>query len=798
MEGVSGAGGTFDVLHRPLIQGAEPVGRVVARGWLTVPSPARLVGELRGSAGIAAPPDGSTIRAIERALAAWGEDDTVFCPKWPDPGEAVSDVVLEARRLAALASLAALVEPRIATTDTAMTDQPPSNAHGRIRLALALEGVTARWTGDGSAEPCRLVPVSRGACLLADADARTLHLHRTGSDRWLDVGVFGLPARCPDQLLAAVEAVDWGWWALRQIPGGLEGSIADAENLDAWERVKRALIDVEPDAAEAALAASFIPLHTLLLRLEAPGDPAGRPPAAALIVDAIRAVERTVCGLLVPAGVSVTAGLHPPRTAAATVALDAWLDAPSHAGDWQIAWEKNASPFGTLCREEMPAAGRFRVVFSAGQASEHDLQLLAAPGVVGGAESPCAQIAAPVRDRVRTAVATRVQPDLATALGELRATLATTAADVFDSLLHRAIDGDADATAWVRVLHDDPRFDFACHPPIAFAREGVSLPAPAADADLEWRDSDAVTADKDLEVRFATDRARARRVLGRGRPAVGSAEALSAALVAAVADANPTLVGAAAALRAGTDRRRVFAAPAVAAAHDAVAVTDAIVACCAEKPAAAGAAFAALSAWCRATGCTLVPDRWHPTDGVDPTGLDVQRVSFHDVVPARRAVVERFGVRSADGTIVTEAVLFMSAGTLPAGFKDVARAASEVADDCDETRRLRRCVEEFPRRSLTGSSETAAAGLFDVAWKARLAAPERDDLKQALTAVQRFLDRSFEMIVFEPKSLDEYHESWIRGPDGGPARGMRIDRVMRPGLRTCDNRLVFPAIVEVG
>jgi hypothetical protein len=79
-----------------------------------------------------------------------------------------------------------------------------------------------------------------------------------------------------------------------------------------------------------------------------------------------------------------------------------------------------------------------------------------------------------------------------------------------------------------------------------------------------------------------------------------------------------------------------------------------------------------------------------------------------------------------------------------------------------------------------------------------MATPGDAALEAAAKAVHDFLKDSYDMIAFRPETLTQYPEAWLRNRENGPARGLRVDRVVRPGLRKLDNSLIYPAIVETG
>lgn len=798
-------------LRPPVQRSSTPDTGPVARGWRTAPRLmiGRLIAQCCRQLERQQRMAGSIGRALARAAAEWGIQNETFGPVPPWQADAgARGARRDAGRLAAFAALVTAVEswnrePAERSGDAAHRTAPDFLA--LMRRVLANEDFLVRRTPDAGSGPSRLVPRGGDGSGPGTEGTVRLILEQAGSTRVVDVGTIGPPAHCPDDLLAAVEELDWRSWALRileQHPSA-DPLAAVTAGVD-WETTKRRLLDIEAGAPRAAsvLADAFDELHHGRLA-KAPGAEAeGDGGATAWLIEALLGLEQVICRVLVAAESGVTVVLRPPRTPEARISLAAWLDAPADAGlraaEWEVAWERSPLPFGSPCRETLREGGGCRAVFSAGtEAPDEDLRLLSAPGVVDRQGPPWDAITAPLRSRLRDAVGAAMPPDLATAIRDVKTVCAEDAAADFDRLIGLALKGDRRGGDWIRLMHSDPRFSFACHPAVEVTGDGLSLRRPEAGDALEWRDDDAAV-DHDVEVRFATESTRARRILSRGRPTGASAEACAARLVHAVRGGPTDVVAAALALQSATDRHRLFGGATADPAGTAVTVAEGLAAAGIDMGEAAAAACTELTNWCRATGARLVPADWHPTAGVTATGLDVERIEFHPWVPMGQVVVERFGITANDGTVLSTPALFLSAGPAPEGFADVARLAAAVPDDDEAAARFLRCVAEFPKRAFSGQAATAAPGLFDVAWKAVMAAPERADLRDAAAAVQRFLDRSHDMVVFEPRTVTDYQESWLRTRDGRPPHGVRVERLLRPGLRTLDNRLVFPAIVETG
>lgn len=796
--------GVFDVLRRPLHRRAAAADEApVARGWIVVPPPSVLIAQFRHALGERAAADSPLARLIDRAADGWDGQATTFGSLRPEhPPNASADTassVDPARRLAALAALATALElavmPEVGSEQR--TEQIPATASERLRLALALERITIRRDPALLDDRSRVIPIDKSLAGSIGGTPVKLQLGLASPDAVIDLGTLAITACCPDILFTAIEELDWRQWALQAHDAAPAKALAAAD----WETIKRRLLGLNvPDSGMLDLAAdTFDTLHTVRLGLDRghAGDE-----ATAWLVDSLCGMERALCRLLTDGQSTDVPRLHPPRTADAEVCLDAWLDAP-RADDprdalWDVAWERSSSPFGRAIREELRTGDRFGVVFSAGEAAtDADLRLLAAPGVVRRPAGPWSTIAAPIVAVIRTAIPTDTGPDLTATIRGVREALAGAAATAFDDLVRRATGKDAIATDWIRMMREDARFGFVCHPAVDAGEDGVTVrPASASDVFLEWRDDDAAS-DREIGIRFATDPARARRVFSRGRPETASAEAAAARLEAIVRDGPAVVAAAAGTLRFATDRRRMFGEAAPDAVVAALATADALAVAGGEQDTAA-AAFHELSAWCRASGCRLAPDQWHPNEGIAADGLEVPRVGFHATVPPGRVVVERFGARRADGTSVATWEGFKSAGPAPEGFAAVEHLAGALTGEGAEILTFQRAVTKFASRSLEGHGSLAAANLFDVAWKAVLSRPDDAQLREAVAAVQTLLQKSYKLIAFSPKSLGEYPEDWLHDPHDRPARGQRVERVVRPGLKKIDNVLVFPAKVETG
>lgn len=803
------------VLRMPIHAAADPAGPALVPGWAVVPWPAAVVARLRREVESRPPTPLAIARALGRA-DAWAPEERGFRPVLPPRAEGESSGAgqravaprAEAERLVALASLAAVVaaSPARAAGEWKSTDPASFAIEDRIRWAWAVEGIDLRWAPAAAGTP-RVVVLDEQVGADAPRDGEVLCLACDDFPGELVVGRIGRGWRCPDELFAAVDDLDWRWWALAALRymGRLDDEFEPLTQLASemgWERHKLQLLQARLPADQRALVDAHAALHRARLRIERECVAPHQQELSAWVTEAVAAVERAICGLLAAADPAGVARLVPPRTASGAIDLPAWMAVPvddrSPEAVWAMEWETSTHPFGQPLREVLDHDGRSRAVFSAGeQAAEADLRLLSAPGVVTGSAGADVDAAiSPLRVRLLDAVTTASSPDMTGAISEFRESCTSTNADGFDRLMQAAVAGVPAAVAWVRLMQADSRFGFSCHPAVEATEAGFRV-SPGRDGDsIEWEDHDTIADGGDVRIRFATDVTRSRRVVSRGRPAADSAEAHAARLVAVVAGGPASLVARVEQLRRATDRRRTFGAAVESAADEAVTVGDELAAWSVDVGDGALEAFRCLAAWCAASGLTVAPHDWHPEAGAPADGLAVERVDFHPKVPEGRVVVTRFGVTDERGTEVAALQAFISAGPPPAGYDELRDLVAALPDEIDAISRFRTSVFDFPRRVRSGQTDTSVAGLFDVAWKAVMKAPDRDDLRQAAAAVHRLLDRSYGLITFEPKTVGEYPDTWLQTGEGGRPRGLRVDRLLRPGLRTIDNKLKWPAIVE--
>lgn len=801
--------GRYRVLRRPLYCVGEVAARAVVTGLVVVPWPEVLVKQLAGE--WQSRPNGS--RALTRARV-WTHVDRTFWPTPSSTGERRSGgecLRRAAERIAALASLAVIIPPeRIPQgTEPATTATASSNVEDCLRRAWEMEGITVHWDPAGGV--ARLIPVASSLENDPTSTAGQVTLEHDGCHpgRFV-VGEVGRIHDCPDDLLAEIEELDWRWWSVQvlrdmgRLPSHLVW-LADGANDVAWEAQKRHLLAAGLQAAPHPFVVAHDALNPFRLRLERDAEAAG--PLVTWLAEAVFAVEHLICRLLAEGAPDKVARVNPPRDHTGRISLQAWLPA-EHGGRlppaaWRVEWEPSSSPLGLQVREALDGSGTRRAAFSAGrQPLEADLRWLLAPGMVIETSEPAVDaFASRLRPWLRRSLGQNTPADLATEIARLREWCAGDGGDAFDQLIKAAIAGVPAAISWVSLLRDDARFEFACHPRVECTADAVQLLPAQADDPLEWEDHDSLDPGVDLTVRYATDAFRSRRVVSRGMPAADSADALASRLVAAVASGPSRLVEQARKARQATDRRRMFGWPMERVQGVVVAVGEALLTGMAELGDKTMDAWKCLNAWSAALGFTITPLDWHPTEGAEPEGLAVVSVDFHDTVPPGRVIVRRFGVTTIDGQEIVALDCAVSAGKPKAGYDDLRNLVAGLPGDSDEVIKVRSAVAGFPGRVRSGQDENSLKEIFDRAWKARRRHPEREDLQQVTEAVRRLAADAYGYAVFSPETLGGLPEKWLQTADGkepqGP-RGSRIDRVIRPGLRTHENKLVQPAIVEMG
>ena len=153
-------------------------------------------------------------------------------------------------------------------------------------------------------------------------------------------------------------------------------------------------------------------------------------------------------------------------------------------------------------------------------------------------------------------------------------------------------------------------------------------------------------------------------------------------------------------------------------------------------------------------------------------------------------------MNAVNGTVVALPEVYKSAGPEPTGYREVAEKVNALADKTETVAKFRQNVHGVPERVEKGHSpNTFIRDLFTCAWDAKLSATDRPSIDAAVQVVHEFLERSYGMVLFMPKTIGDFPKNWLETRDGGQPRGPRVELV-RPGVRTRDNNLVCPAIVD--
>lgn len=797
------------ILRRPLVITSAVENRLP--GWFVSPWPAATVEQYRKAVASIDPRLGSIDRALAAAANALRPEDRSFTPLPPwglaaVAGQGIDPLADGVERLAAVVRLAVTEEamPRGAAPD----GQPAAagvERGGSLRDALAVEGFGLRRAA-ADATAGRRIPLGAGSESSRGGAASRIILGRADSESTVDVGVIGPPARCPDELLAAIEELDWRWWAIAAArgecdPNGVARQLADLAAATEWERVKCRLLDLDPKSPEAAreLAAAFTALDTrIAIGLSGFAVVAESGALVSLLADRITIVATVVLQQLLLIDPVGQGGLYPPRTAEGRIDLAACAAdrcrSDARARAWVVTWKQSSERFGDQIGEWWREGDRFRVMVSAGEsATEPDIRSLDDMRITSSIGSPWDVLWRPLRTRVMTSLSEGQPPDFAAALREMRQSWNGESADAFNELVTMAVSGQLRAVATLRLLHRDSRFGFACHPAIDVGEQIVSLrPAAVGDA-LVWRDDPAVRVDRDIEILYAFDPARARRVVSRGQPAHSSPEASAARFEMLLTPGSPAKA-AGEALRTAIDRRRMFPDVAPDPLSAVVAAANAL------TPSVPGeawvaAAFGELSNCCKACEGRIVPTDWNPVAGVPAEGLDIKRFGFHGTVPMGRAVVERFGVNAVDGTAVALPEVYKSAGPEPVGYRELVEKVNLLTDEAESVARFRQDVHDFPMKVENGHDpKTFIHTLFESAWNVKRSDTSRADIDAAWQAVHRLLE-PYGMVLYRPKTMSECQNGWAETREGAQPRGHRVE-VVRPGVRTRDNKPVCPAIVE--
>jgi len=830
---IGGAVGSevINEIRRPvqsLAEGDRPIVKGVA---VLPPAPTlcKQLAALTGSTAVAAPADGAAAalaRATAFASSRW-QPGKLVAGAWGKATEAAAVTLpIESIEPALLAVARWLTAAWVAADDAAATGSAQDQARElteAARIALALEGFRVRPVR-GGVPAGRMIP---HASTVFDGNVGWEFV-REASGYAAPLGRFGPPASCPSDLLAAIEAVDWRLWAFavapwdmaddvtRQVVEIVRGKVVRG---DEWEELKQQALSVSGTPGDVEpLTRLFHQGHERRLALELLRDRVyERKPADAMIaglIEEFAALARAALAALARVDPAAPARFEPPRRADGVIDVAAWLarvdPARGAASKYRLRWAADPQPRGTVLQERRTGTGpgpTIEVLLSAADAADAEIALLNAPALppartATGAERGSVGLAERLA-RLQSRIGFPPADGLADAdpLGELRAAFAGEASGAFHELIDRCRAGDEAAKAWCRVLRDDGRFRFACHP--AFDIDGGGIAAARVDDPfLSWEFDASVSAGQDLDVVFAIDPANARRVISRGPRQPGGLADRAEQLVEACRRAGAGMASLGEQARRATDLWRAFGGQAPHPILAAGPLLDGLLQAGDAPPAVRNAVFDAAVAWCEALDHDVLPAGWRADGRLAATALAdvVVPPDFDDRVPTGTISVRSFGLRGVHGRPFSGVV---SAGPAPAGYHSLRQVAARLVDASEvghtpAAGEVIRKLEELAKHAIAGQLPLALPNLYDRVWEV-VSAADTVDVRAAREAavppLLEMLKSACRMVSFEPTNISDYSAGWVREADGSQPRGRRVKRLVRPGLRTVENVLVRPALV---
>lgn len=826
--------GDIALLAGPLLV-MSPTRRLLAKGLVMVPGIEALVARMRdwgkGMSAEAGVTDSqlALARTIERVSNGLMNAEALrLSPKAPRAASAVAEALMSRARLLTTVDWLGM-RANQASAPASCAAMTPAE---KVRLALMLEGVFISTSTDDT-RLSRRIPWRGQSAAANEAAQPSLELRIPGAT--FPVGLLAEAARCTRKVFDAIDDLDWRLWAMDQTSNvakdWLSGesreilvTLLDKFDRDGWEVRKRKILssDEDPQSVGDFVTSLISDSRALTLVLnDSTND------LKTAVLEDIRGCVASLLERLHAIDPERLGGLDPPRLVSGDVDVFRWStrcrrDA-SQPVLWKAAWRCDPKPFGTHLEETCTDSRTVTVTFSASpDAGPDDIALLGlALDTVRAKTADDARFAPLVRlgcTLLQRPAGGAEMPDVAAALGRLRDEFAGPDHDAFDALIREATaaEPDPDAARWVRLLRGDGRFGFACHPPIDSADDGRTFHVgPVSSIEepwLEWQDADA-SPDADIRVTHALERGRARRVLSRGRPRAGSAEHAAATLEEMCTPDLPTLKSHAVGIRRGIDLERTFPdersrwstdlastigdmldeVVALAAGHATAAGRDGS----ASKPDALRRVFETVVRIGAARGHAVRPAAWSPHDGTTADAVpdaDGLAVVFHPTVPAGSVIVDRFGI---DGDAGRERRCRRSAGQALEGYDSLAALVATLKGDAPRFEELRQSIADLPRHVLGGKDRLAIPSLYERVWNVLINHPEVTEHQAPWReAIAELIRKPYDMVMFEPAKLGDYPAAWIVGRDGNEPLGRRIARVVRPGVRTLEKKLVWPAIVE--
>ncbi len=700
-----------------------------------------------------------------------------------------------------------------------------ADALEEVRKSLHLDGFRIEAKPEES--PCRRIIPIAGCEFQVDSAAAAVGYRLACQDTSLLLGsTVQSEAPAADHVIDAIENFDWTVWFLDWARDQAQKKKLTLDNLesaaastactllkpDLWERIKRRLLTKGSDLEVVRRAFDYF--HRVQIGLRQAGPRLDRLGGfRERLLSEVRMCETAVLEEAYRLDPENAAGIFPPRRRDGGCDLKRLVREPachdSRADRWKFHWEPSAEAIGEVVRESFTDDGRVQVVLSAGALPAADVRYLNAPFVLCCPQPPVGEYYGPLHDfgrRVCDQLDSGTELDIAGPLRGLRRQFETTEGQrQFDAFMHGAIDeGDEDAVAWLDLLSGDPRFDWCCFPRVVRTDAGRWQPERVSpEEQLCWVDSAEHPTDTTIGTVYALDADRGRRTLSRGQPAADSAEALAGRLTERLAAFSAAARSLGEQLQLATDRRRFFgdAVP-----HPVVEALPPLLACLAGETdwdeGVQADAYRLIAGWCRAVGHILLPEAWEPQQGspgesaaADGSAAPDRPVRFHPTIPAGNLVVEAFGVSGPHGRDLQAS---LSAGSAPRAYQGVFAALDRLEIEADVAAELRNRVQEFPRRILAGKQHLAGPALFDAAWNA-VAADGRlvEQAEQFTEAIAELLLEACQVSTFIPSTVGEFPSGWICDGEGNAAAGTWIKRVVRPGLRTAKNKLVWPAVVEM-
>jgi len=806
------AGQLFALPRLPIIDKANNA--FVAKGWATTPSPEDLAHTIsRAAEGEPAFP--SLRNAAQKAAAAWRDGrKKSLADGWPCEGASWTTGLIDGSTTASILELV-----RLGTLFfSGQSELTSINAH-HLRFVLKLDaGVEITIDQLPQHSPTvagRLIPYTHGSERASRSRRDFVAFKR---QPWLtcEVGTLGPDARdAPAAVLAAVEDLDWLLWFLDTVRShsfvdkkfsDLIARVLNRARYESWEPVKRRWMAAP--ASTAALEALQDHVYRARVGLMSSASVGHLGNAGKSLCSDVIRCEQTVLAALQTVHPIAFDNVFPPRCLDATYDIDLWISS-ERCGDprgraFRVRWMPSGKPFGDCIRERNGDDNGevIEITLSSGQTVEQDHCFLNAPFFIACPTPPTGTYFAPLHDfaqRIWQDSKGGTRADINSAMECLQRHLLSTEGDIaFHTLVNSARHGDRDAIEWLDILQKDPRFRFECHPPIDCDGSQVTVLPAAADASLSWQDNDLVPKGCDVDIFFSMNPSRARRVLSRGRPSADSADSLAQSINDLLRNGPEELQALGAQLLDATDRWIAFPSEAP---HPLATPLLGRFVKTLPRPWNDGHDLQAqvasiLARWVASLGHRLYPSTWHPLDGAAATESPTTTVvQYHPTVPAGNVVVESFGL---DGEHAAAWAGHLSAGPAPAGFAVLVEGSRGLSDEVQLAREVRTCLADLPRHYLAGKAPLVGPALFNAVWDLVLGAPEDVRASQTMftDAVADLLKSSCGMTLFEPTGMGEYPSGWVRAPDGKSPRGDWITRVVRPGVRTAKNTLVWPAVVE--